>query len=115
MATLRDIYPDLPSLLDAIRKRPGMFLGHKTIFGLSLLLMGIQFAEEYHDVPETTRFKGFDLPGFERWVESKYNPRRLSHNSRNLAEYLAGDEAGFDMWFSWYDEFRSEGGRDPAE
>jgi hypothetical protein len=108
MATLRDQYPDLPSLLEAIRRRPGMFLGHKTVLGLSLLLSGIEFAEDYHVVPEPARIRGFDLPGFERWVESKYNPRRLSHNSCSLAEHIAvADEAGFDLWFSWYDEFRS--------
>jgi hypothetical protein len=58
-------------------------------------------------VPEEARIGGFDLAGFEEWVMSKYNPQRLSHNSRTLAEHLAGSHAaGFDLWFCWYDEFR---------
>jgi hypothetical protein len=107
MSTLRDNYPDLPSLLAAIRQRPGMFLGHKTVFGLSLLLSGIMFAEDYHEIPGKARIGGFDLEKFEKWVESEYNPQRLSHNSLSLAEHLAGsDAAGFDLWFSWYDEYQ---------
>jgi hypothetical protein len=112
MPTLRDRYPNLPSLLEAIRRRPGMFLGHRSAYGLSVLLMGLIFAEDYHDVPDADRLGGFDLAQFERWVEGKYNPGRLSHNSRSLAEHLAGsDGAGFDLWFRWYDEYRAAAGR----
>jgi hypothetical protein len=108
MSTLREKYPNLPSLLDAIRQRPGMFLGHTTVYGLSVLLMGFQFAEDYHEVPASSRLGGFDIQSFEAWVERKYNPKRLSHNSRSLAEHVAGsDAAGFDLWFRWYDEYRA--------
>ena len=103
---LRDRYPDLPALLAAIRTRPGMFLGHQTICGLHLLLCGIDFAEDFHGVLAADRIGGFDAVGFERWVESRHNPRRLSLNSFSLAAHLAGAEvAGFDLWFGWYDEF----------
>jgi hypothetical protein len=69
--------------------------------------MGFQVAENYHEIPEAARMGGFDLLKFEQWVVSKYNPRRLSHNSRSLAEHLAGsDTDGFDLWFRWYDEYR---------
>jgi len=106
MPTTPDRYPDLPSLLEAIRKRPGMFLGHKTVYGLSVFLAGLAFAENYHNMPASDRLGGFDMEQFERWVEMKFNPSRLSLNSLSLAEHLAGsDESGFDLWFSWYDEF----------
>lgn len=112
MSTLRDKYPNLPSLLEAIRQRPGMFLGHQTAYGLSVLLMGFMFAEDYHDVPAQDRLGGFDLASFEAWVEKTYNPKRLSQNSRSLAEHVAGsDAAGFDLWFRWYDEFRAIEGK----
>lgn len=107
---LRERYPDLPTLLSAIRLRPGMFLGHKTICGLHLLLSGFWFAEDLHELPEASRIGGFDREGFERWVEARYNPRRLSLNSYSLAAHLAGaEEAGFDLWFRWYDEFTGNG------
>lgn len=103
---LRDRYPDIPTLLAAIRARPGMFLVCKTVSGLHMLLCGIGFAEDFHGIPETERIGGFDREGFEQWVESRHNPRRLSLNSFGLAAYLAESEAaGFDLWFRWYDEF----------
>jgi hypothetical protein len=106
--TLRDMYPDFPSLLAAIRQRPGLFLGHKSAYGLQILLMGFEFAENYHGVPESSRLGGFDHAKFEGWIVSKYNPDRLSHNSITLAEHVAGsDAAGFDLWFQWYDEYRA--------
>jgi hypothetical protein len=102
----RDRYPDMPTLLTTIRARPGMFLGRPTIGGLQLFLSGIQFAEHYYELPSETRIGGFDRQVFELWVKYRYNPRRLSHSSFSLAASLAGDdEAGFNMWFHWYDEF----------
>lgn len=90
----------------AIHARPAMFLGEKTARGLDLFLGGIDFAEDFHGVPAEARMRGFDRAGFERWVEARYNPRRLSLNSFSLASALAGgEEAGFDLWFGWYDEF----------
>ncbi len=99
-------YPDLPTLLETIRLRPALYLGHKTIHGLSLFLSGIAFAEDFHGLPAEAFIGGLDFVGFEEWVESRYNPRQLTHNSFSLAAYLAeGEEAGFDLWFKWYDEF----------
>jgi hypothetical protein len=63
-------------------------------------------------VPAEARIGGFDYAGFERWVEARYNPRRLSLNSYSLAADLAGaEDAGFDLWFRWYDEFAGSGPR----
>src|SRR5262249_33278325 len=113
MNVLREHYPDMPSLLEAIRRRPGMFLGQATVSGLDLLLAGILFAEDYHDVPKSSRIGGFDVDGFEKWVCSKYNPQQLSLKSSGLARHLAGSEtAGFDLWFNWYDEFRAGSRKD---
>ncbi len=115
---LREMYPNLPALFSAIRLRPALFLGHKTINGLHLLLSGIGFAEDFHGLPAEACIGGFDSAGFEQWVEFKYNPRRLSLNSLSLAAHLAGaEDSGFDLWFRWYDEFtcsRSDSGG-PAE
>jgi hypothetical protein len=84
-----------------------MYLGEKGIRLLGLFLFGIDYAENYHDVPEGSRIRGFDFAAFEKWVESKYNLSRLMLNSMSLAAHLAeSDSAGFDLWFRWYDEYR---------
>jgi hypothetical protein len=108
MNQTREKWPDIPTLLAAIRKRPGMFLGKKSITLLQLLLNGIELAEDFHDIPLNDRMGGFDERGFEEWVEAKSNPKRLTLNAKSLAAYIAGNESdGFDLWFSWYDEFLS--------
>ena len=105
---LRERYPNMPALLAAIRTQPGIFLGHRTISGLHLWLSGIRFAEDYQGLLLADQIGGFEFEGFERWIESRHNPRRLSLNSFSLAAQLAGSEAsGFDQWYSWYDEFTS--------
>ncbi len=110
----RERYPDLPTLLASVRQRPAMWLSRKSIRGLHLFLDGIRFAEAFHALAESARFGGFDVPGFERWVAGRYNPRRLAHNSYSLAAELAGsEEGGFDLWFGWYDEFAG-GGSQPS-
>ena len=107
---LRDRYPDVPSLLAAIRTHPGMFLGHATVRGLGMLLAGIHLAEEFHGVPAANRIWGFDREEFEQWVASRYNPRQLTCNSFSLAAHLTeSEDAGFELWFAWHDEFRGGG------
>lgn len=99
-------YPDLPTLLAAIRMRPGMFLGHKSVHGLRLFLSGIEFAENFHGLAAADRMGGFDATKFEQWVERRYNTERLSLNSFSLAAHFAeSDAAGLDQWFEWYDKF----------
>ena len=108
-SVLRHRYPDMPTLLADIRARPDLFLGGRTIAGLNVLVGGIGLAEDFHQIPQADRFGGFDFPAFERWVETRYNPHRLTLNSCSLAARLAGSEpAGFDLWFRWYDEFTAD-------
>ena len=103
---LRSRYPDMVTLLSKIRERPGMFLGRPTISGLHLFLNGISFAEDYYSLKD--RITGFDWDRFEQWIEHRFNPRKLSLGSFGLARENANDEeSGFDLWFAWYDEFRS--------
>ena len=123
---LRDRYPDVPALLAAIRANPAMFLGRVSALRLGSLFDGIWLAEEFHRVPAADRIGGFDQEAFEAWVEARYNPRRLTFRSFTLAVRRAGrelprdpsgpavsrarrQEAGFILWFEWYDEFMAGG------
>jgi hypothetical protein len=108
MASLSRDIPDMPAFLAAIRQRPAMWLGYKSIRVLHAMLAGFAYAEDCHDIAEPERFGGFDFRAFEEWVERKYNPRRLAFLSYSLAEQAAGsEESGFDLWFQWYDEFNA--------
>jgi len=113
---IRDHYPDLPSLLADLRERPGMWLGKKTAYGLEMLVRGIEFAEEFHNVPAEARVGGFDFAEFEAWVERAYNPDRLTLRSFGMAVHAAGSEAdGFDLWFRWYDEYAATLNREAGD
>lgn len=116
MTWVREQVPDVPTLLAELRRRPGMWIGTKSIERLDQMLGGIDFAEDWHRIPAKARFGGFDFTAFEVWVEHTYNPKRLSVRSFGLAATLAGsDTEGFDLWFRWYDEFiQVTGGRGAA-
>jgi hypothetical protein len=114
MSTTRDLLPDLPTFLADIRRRPGMYLGSKSIYALEHQLMGIRFAEDFHDIPEASRFGGFDREAFEAFVERTFNEEGLMTRSFHLSRHIAGsDAAGFDLWFEWYDRFLREGSHLP--
>ncbi len=104
--------PDYPSLLNEVRKRPQMYHGGKERSSILLdtFICGIQYSEAFHEIELDKRMSGFDWECFERWVEEKCNPRRLTMRSFCLAEHLTQCESkGFDLWFEWYDEFSARG------
>ena len=103
---VREHFPDMPALLAEVRRRPGMWMGRKSIWALSDMLAGISYAENFHEVPAEKRIGGFDSDAFEKWVDLTYQSG--SCGSFRTAERIAGsDEAGFELWFKWYDEFRA--------
>lgn len=63
-------------------------------------------AEHWHSVPEQSRRVGSAWFEYERWVQRSKSPRLRDHNSFDKAAREAdSDEAAFDLWFSWWDEF----------
>ena len=109
-APIRQI-KDWPSFLEQVRRRPGMWLGTTSIAGLHLLLQGFSLAEFVYDIPAEKMLAGFPFEEFEKWADSRFNPRRLSINSFGMAGRLADSEEGaFTLWFEWYDQFRREQG-----
>lgn len=107
-------FSDYPSLLKEVRTRPQLWHGGKERSSILLdtFLCGITLSESYHKVPLNKRISGFDWEIFEKWVEEKYNPRKLTHRSFYLAEHITKSESkGFDLWFEWYDEFNESIGK----
>ena len=104
---MSDRFTDWPDLLAAVREKPGMYIGGRSVDRLHQMLLDFRYAEDQYDVPEPKRLGGFDFEAFEAWVAPRHNPEQLSVGSYWLARALAGsDEAGFFLWFQWYDEFR---------
>ena len=96
------------TFIEEVRNKPQMYHGgeERNILLFSALISGIVLAEEYYGV-ENQVLTEFDWERFESWVEDRYNNRKLSFKSFTLANYLSeSSEQGFDLWFSWYDEFR---------
>lgn len=106
LMNLRDRYPDFHAVLNELRKRPSMFFGDKSAFGLHMWLAGIEFAELFHGVEKDSIFDGFDFAKFEQWVKETFNPLGVPLTSVPFAEHLTKSDAeAFDLWFRWYDEF----------
>ncbi|HLF96169.1 MAG TPA: hypothetical protein VI457_03415 [Methylococcaceae bacterium] len=100
-----------PVLLGHIRKRPELWLNKRSPISLGTFYWGIKFSEKIYKVPEIEWLSGFDFEAFERWVEYKYNPRKLTFNSMHLAVHLCeSEETAFNKWFEWYDLFMLEHG-----
>jgi hypothetical protein len=99
---------DWPSYFEQVRRWPGIWLGRASLECLQAQILGIDTAERIHRIPEAQRLAGFSLEQFEVWAAQRFNPRRLSINSFRMARCAtSSDEAAFDLWFSWYDAFRS--------
>jgi hypothetical protein len=116
-------------LLAAIRKRPAMFLGCKSLQRFDLFKQGFTFAESIHEIPNPRRHKFNDFPWqeFEDYVLSHHNERRLSLRSFSLAQYVAngknldtfkfGNEypGAWEIWWNWFDEFDQAKKDEPKE
>jgi hypothetical protein len=73
MSWIREHYPDLPTWFADVRQRPAVHLGQKSIAALEHQLMGIDFAEDFYQIPAADRIGGFDRPAFEQWVDDTLN------------------------------------------
>ena len=92
---------DWPSLLDQIRRRPGMWLGTASIERLRSFLGGIDLAEHLYHVPAERALAGFSFVEFEEWVEERFNPRRMSVLSFELARDRSdSQEEALTLWFT---------------
>jgi hypothetical protein len=97
---------DWPWLLEEIRQRPSLWIGAKSPICLCVFIDGIKYAEHIHNIVPGKCLAGFHFQEFEEWVESQFNPTRLTYSSFYLALHLNdSEEKAFDTWFDWYREF----------
>ncbi len=100
--------------MDAVRIRPSMYIGKKSLYGLRCMLFGAQLCGHC----ERTTLQ-FNCLKFEAWVsENKGDKKRpLAIQSYDIALAAADqdDQKGFDEWFKLYDEYmRATTGSAPA-
>ena len=99
----------IPDFLEEIRKRPGMWLGEKSLLAFRALFYGLHLAEELYNIPDNQKLIGFDWKEFEDWVYKKYNKNHLSVLSHYHAQQMASsDSEALDKWFEIYDTYRRE-------
>lgn len=91
-------------LLEAIKKRPGMYLGGKSIVRLTHFLDGIGYALAYED--EQHANPGV-LQGFQEWLQIRYDIPSSQHWSRILLFFAANEEDAFDSFYRHVEEFLS--------
>lgn len=92
--------------MDAVRFRPTMYIGKKSLYGLRCMLFGANLCGKCeHTVLQ------FDSLKFEQWIaENKGDKKRPSAvQSYDIALAAAGgdDEKAFDEWYKLYDEYLS--------
>ncbi len=92
-------------LLEHFIKYPGLYIGKPSIYGLQCFLAGCKVSGNNF---------GIDWKEFENWVVKKTG-FKLSSISYGAAKYIAEcDEAAFDTWIAWLQEFRKEKERESA-
>jgi hypothetical protein len=92
-----ELYESVYDVLDALRVRPGMFLGNKSVALLQAFLAGLTFSDLDSGTPSF-----WDFP---RWFEIR--ARTSSTFPWQRVEAQLGVEGAFDKYFEYLDEFRA--------
>jgi hypothetical protein len=92
-------------LLTAIRERPGMYIGQKSLRDFRAWLVGYRFARMQAGVPplpDEVEFEGFDA-----FVCDKYRWHDVGGWAAKIAYYYRDDALAWDEFFKLVDEFRA--------
>jgi hypothetical protein len=95
------------SVLDRIRKRPGMYLGESSLTALYHFLMGYRFALDNHGIPRSNDPTA--LPDdFHDWVAYRLHFKESTSGWRNMILGRTGSEKeGLDRFFTLLDEYNT--------
>lgn len=83
------------ALWEGVLKRPIMYIGKKSIYGLRCFITGMRMIDPY----------AFDLDGFEEWHRTQFAAIKISFEFA-LAMSNNDDEKAFELWAEWYTEFK---------
>jgi hypothetical protein len=91
------------NLLERIKKRPGMYLGKRSITRFRMLLDGYSMARMELGLPRTEQESKFDR--FQEWIQTKFNITS-SHGWDSIILFHSVDERdAFDKFFQLYQQF----------
>lgn len=98
--------PDtLFGLLAAVRERPGMYIGRKSLRDLAAWLGGYRFARAQAGLPPLADEPAFD--GFDSFVCEKYRWHDVGGWAAKIAYYHRDDADALDQFFALLDEYRA--------
>lgn len=87
-------------ILNEMKIRPGMFLGERNLKNLYAFMNGYMYRifQEEDIVPEF-------YPGFQEYIETKYNVTTGQHWSKILDFYSYSEEEALKKFFQYLDEY----------
>ena len=98
---------DISNVIDMIRKRPGMYLGSKSITALNHFLNGYQFAKLEHNSNGSERLFPLNFRFMNEFTKIQLgNNDNLGWCNHILNVCDGNEEKALDRFFDIYDEFR---------
>ena len=99
---MKPIENQLLELLDNIKKKPGMYLGNKSITKLHMYLEGFLHASNIlYGGERCLKF----FKGFQEWTEMKYDITSSHHWSSIIRFYSNDESCAFDIFYENLYEF----------
>ncbi|MEH1898054.1 MAG: hypothetical protein V7K94_22680 [Nostoc sp.] len=95
-----DIYDEI---LKGIKKRPGMFLGTRSITKLDMFLRGYSLGRKEVGVPPTEPEREFE--GFQSWVQEKYGINSGQSWSKIILFYSVDEYEALQKFFELFEEY----------
>ncbi|MBR1423630.1 MAG: hypothetical protein IJ571_09360 [Ruminococcus sp.] len=104
-----DYLKDITELIYKIKRKPGIYLGHYSIIRFNAFLDGFSMGYNY---PGHFTF----YPDFQKYIDEKYNPKKLTENWAGILLRVAGDEGkALDKFFYEFKSFLQENNIDIPE
>lgn len=94
---------NIKKLLTDIKKRPGVYFGKKTLTDLSIFLSGYMCCTFERD-GGTLEY----LPGFQEFIEKRYNIKIARHWSEIICFFSFTEEDAFDQFYMLLDEYYNQ-------
>ena len=102
---------DFNQLLEAIRARPGMYLGEKSLFRFQLFFAGYRCALNQHQIADYASEPTNSNLQFLLYVARHTDGKSVGTRSYHMmiSRHVGGDEAkAFDLFWQLLDDFRAE-------
>lgn len=88
--------------LEDIKKKPGLYIGTKSLISLTYFLDGIFYTLHYLNGQK--EYPNF-LEGFQEWIQIRFDITSTQHWSNIINFYSSNDVNAFDLFFELLNEF----------